>query len=583
MSTLTDVKRGRMREILTIGIVGAGGAGVATIGELVLAAARIQGYCGRLSKDYDAQMQGGGSSVKITLSKEENKFPEDNLDVLVCLSHEKFPEFQEELRISENTLVFFEEEQARRLFPDSKLIQIPFGEISRRLTGNSRNGNVVVAGLLLGMAGLIDKKLLFFNELKKQAKIISEKNTAAFIAGLNEATKFWTKSLLLVAPEKKSDELIIIDGNRAVSQAALKAGCKFVATYPITPASEIGEELSRELPKHGGVFLQAEDEIAAACMVLGASLGGVKAMTATSGPGFDLMTEAVNLGSACEIPIVIVNVQRAGPSTGMSTKMEQADLSGAIFSGHGYAPRVVLAPHDLESCYRLTIEAFNIAEEYQVPVILLSDQYLAKTSRIVGDFTKNDYTVKDRLLPEFSEKDDYLRYRITPDFISPMAPPGAEGFTWRTTGLTHDEKGNPRSESSGWQQIMQAKITKKLEPLRARRDLVRIFGPKNARAGLISWGSSGEVSLAAVRSLGLEKKIKVCVPELISPMPKAVMAEFLKGLKKLLIVEMNYSGQYHGFLRRYFNLPAKTLLCKRAGGRPWAQEEIAGFIREAGI
>lgn len=561
-----------MREELTIGIVGAGGDGVVTIGELILAAAQIKGYYGRLSKDYDAQIQGGGSSVKISLSKEENKFPKDNLDILVCLSCEKFPDFKGELRISNNTLVFFEEEQAKNLFTGSRLVQILFGEISQRLTENSRNRNVVVLGLLLGMTGLTECP---------SAKILSGKNMLAFTAGLDEAAKFWTESLLLVSPEKKTNETIAIDGNSAISKAAIKAGCKFAATYPITPASEIGEELSHELPKVDGEFVQAEDEIAAICMALGASLAGVKAMTATSGPGFDLMTEGINLGSACEIPMVIVNVQRAGPSTGMSTKIEQADLSAAIFSGHGYAPRVILAPYDVEDCYRLTKKAFNIAEEYQCVVILLSDQYLAKTSQIVRDFTKKYYHIKNRLLPSIEEKDKYLRHRITPNFISPVALPGTEGFIWRTTGLTHDEKGNPRSESPEWQQKMQEKITKKLDPLRSRQDLVKIFGPKNSKVGLISWGSSGEVSLAAIKSLGLEKKIKVCIPELISPMPKEIMAEFLEGLKKLIVVEMNYSGQYHGFLRRYFNLPKKTFVCKRAGGRTWSQKEITDFILEA--
>lgn len=571
-----------MKNEVNIGIVGAGGSGVVTVGEIILAVVQTKGYCGRLSKDYDAQIQGGGSSVKISFSREENKFPEDNLDILVCLSAEKFSDFKEELRVSDNTLVFFEEERVKYLFSGPKLIQIPFGEISQRVTGDSRNRNIVVLGLLLGMIG--------FTECPS-AKILSGKNLLALSAGMDEATKFWTESLLLPSPRKKISETIALDGNSAISKAALRAGCKFAATYPITPASEIGEELSHELPEVGGEFVQAEDEIAAICMALGVSLAGVKAMTATSGPGFDLMTEGINLGSACEISIVIIEVQRAGPSTGMSTKTEQSDLSGAIFSGHGYAPRVVLAPSGIEGCYRLAIEAFNIAEEYQVPVTLLSDQYLAKTIQVVSDFTKNDYLIKNRLLPSPEDKNQYLRYRITPNFISPVALPGTEGFTWRATGLTHDEKGNPRSESFEWQQKMQEKITKKLDSLRNRRDLVKVFEPKRSwfskifglgkpRVGLISWGSSGEVSLAAVKSLGLEKKIKVCIPELIDPMPKEIMAEFLKGLKKLIVVEMNYSGQYHGFLRRYFDLPKKTFVCKRAGGRPWSQKEIADFIKK---
>ena len=154
-----------------------------------------------------------------------------------------------------------------------------------------------------------------------------------------------------------------------------------------------------------------------------------------------------------------------------------------------------------------------------------------------------------------------------------------EGFEWRATGLTHDELGDP-TNSSEWHQRMQEKITKKLDSLRERGDLVKIFGPSKSKIGLISWGSSGEASLGALKGMGLENKVKVCIPELITPMPKPIMGEFLKGLKRLIIVEMNYSGQYHGFLRRYFDLPKKTFVLKRAGGKPWSKKEMTEFLGE---
>ena len=556
-----------MRDSITIGLVGAGGDGVVTIGEIILAVVQTEDFYGRLNKYYGAQIRGGGSAVKVSIAKDKNKFPDDNLDILICLSAEKFLEFKEELPLSDTALFLTEE-------------SVPFGQISKENTGDSRNKNIVVLGLLLGSLGF-DKRVA--TKIKERNRILTKQNQSALEAGIGEALRIIGRQFSIVeSPSgESSSKILIVDGNRAISLGAIRAGCGFAAAYPITPASDIGEYLSEKLPQDGKTYLQAEDEIAAACMVLGASLAGAKAMTATSGPGFDLMAETINLASSAEIPMVIVDVQRAGPSTGMATKTEQSDLSSAIFSGHGYAPRVVLAPYNLEDCYRLTIEAFDIAEKYQVPVILLSDQYLGQTLQIVDDFVVEHCSVEDRLLPSGEKKNKYLRYEINSSFISPMAVPGADGFMWRATGLTHDEKGNP-AESLEWQKKMQEKITRKLDSLRDRRDLVKMFGSANSRTGLISWGSSAEVSLAAIKKLGLEEKIRVCVPELISPMPTEIMREFLCGLRKLFIVEMNYSGQYYGFLRRYFNLPRRTFLCKRPGGRPWSQLEIINFIKEAG-
>ena len=587
----------KKRNSLTISLVGAGGAGVVTIGELIEKIAEKNGYYGRLSKYYDAQIRGGGSAVKVSIQTDPDDPPNDESDILVCFSADKFHEFKEELTITPNTVVFFEEDAVRELFPHSRLIKIPFGELSSQATGTAQSRNLVALGLLLEFFGFFDE---IPEDIKKSEKILSDKNLAAVKAGREELRKIDDR--ILLAPPQEKKDTIIIDGNRAASRGAIRAGCLFGATYPITPASEIGEDLSRELPKESfheinedlkeelpktkGVFVQGESEIAAINMIIDASIVGAKSITATSGPGLDLMVEGINLASSCEIPIVVIDVQRVGPSTGMPTKMEQADLSTAIFSGHGYAPRVVLAPYNTEECYRMAIEAFNISEEYQIPVILLSDQYLGQTSKICDDFTKNEYRIKNRLLPNPDEKGNYKRYKITPNFISPMALPGMEGFEWRATGLTHNEKGDPESSSTEWHQRMQEKITKKLDPLRSRRDLVKIFGPQKSKIGLIAWGSSGEASLGFIRKLGLENKIKVCVPELITPMPKEIVGEFLQDLEKLLVVEMNYSGQYLGFLRRYFNssakvdLPKKIYILKRAGGRPWSQKEFEKFISE---
>ena len=552
-----------MRDSIVIGIAGAGGDGVVAIGEMLLKIARMNGYYGRLSKYYGPQMRGGESAVKLTvLNNSQNGFIEDDLDVLVCFSKEQLAKFDEELAVNEQTKVFDEE----------FLKSFAFGQ----------NKNLAALGFLLEILGWGGSEIL--DALRSSEKLLTDENLEVVETGKTEARE--NQIRIQLSPPHNTNGRIVMDGNRAVSQGALRAGCRFVTSYPITPAKETSDDLNRKLVEIGGVFVQAESEIAAINMIVDASIVGVKSMTVTSGPGLDLKTEGINLAAACEVSIVVYVVQRVGPSTGIATKMEQADLSTAIFGGHGYAPRVVLAPYNLEGCYRLGIEAFNIAEEFQAPVILLSDQYLGQTLQIDDDFTAKEYLIKNRLLPDPSDKGNYKRYRITPNFISPVALPGMEGFEWRATGLTHDEDGNP-TNSSEWHQRMQEKITKKLDPLRERKDLVKIFGPPKSKIGLISWGSSGEASLGFIKKAGLENVVKVCIPELISPMPKRIIGEFLKGLEELIVVEMNYSGQYLGFLRRYFNsseevdLPSKTVILKRAGGRPWSQREFEKFISEA--
>ncbi|MBI2450248.1 MAG: 2-oxoacid:acceptor oxidoreductase subunit alpha [Candidatus Nealsonbacteria bacterium] len=553
-----------MKDRIIIGIVGAGGDGVVTVGELLLKIAQMKGYYGRLSKYYGPQIRGGESAVKLTiLAENQEGFIEDDLDILVCFSQAQLVKFKEELSVNSQTKIFDEE------FLKS------FAKISSQITGREQSKNLVALGFLLEILGWREKEIL--EALRPGEKLLTDKNLEAVEAGKTEAEKI---QLRIKLPTAYPKETIIIDGNQAISRGALGAGCRFASTYPITPASEIGEYLSHELSKIGGCFVQGESEIASIGMILGASLAGVKSMTATSGPGLDLMVEMINLASSCEISLIIVDAQRVGPSTGIPTKMEQADLATVIFSGHGYAPRVVLAPYNFEECYRLTFEAFNISEKYQVPVILLSDQYLSQTSQITDDFLKKIYLIENRLLPLPEDKNKYLRYKITRDYVSPMALPGMEGFEWRATGLTHDEAGNP-TNSSEWHQKMQEKITKKLDPLRDRSDLVKIFGPEKAKIGLISWGSSGEASLGAIKSMGLENKIKVCIPEIIAPIPINAIGQFLKGLQKLIIVEMNYSGQYRRYLRRYFDFPKKIYPLKRAGGRPWSRKEMVDFFEEA--
>jgi 2-oxoglutarate ferredoxin oxidoreductase subunit alpha len=271
---------------------------------------------------------------------------------------------------------------------------------------------------------------------------------------------------------------------------------------------------------------------------------------------------------------VIVDVQRCGPSTGIPSKSEQSDLYHAVYGGHGEAPRVVLAPHHVAACYSLSIEAFNIACSYQTPVILLSDQWLGQTIVSLDDeFIKRDYHVEAARPPTRDDAGGYHRYAHTADHVSPMSVAGDEGLTYRTSGLTHDDRGAPAFDAAT-NEALHHKRSAKLAPLRERDDLVIVAGADESDIGIMSWGSSASFVLETIRELGLDGRVKLCIPQLVHPLPGKVK-EFAGSVSRLLIVEMNYSGQFHRYVRSLVDLPRDTRVYCRPGGRPFTRAELA--------
>jgi 2-oxoglutarate ferredoxin oxidoreductase subunit alpha len=289
------------------------------------------------------------------------------------------------------------------------------------------------------------------------------------------------------------------------------------------------------------------------------------------------MTEMIGLACSVEIPVVIVDVQRGGPATGIPSKLEQSDINHAIYGGHGDAPRVVLAAYDLEGCYRLLIESFNISEHYQTPVILLSDQRLGQTTVAVSsDLFERDYLVMERRRPAGEYRGRYQRYELTEDHVSPMALVGDEGTVYQVTGLSHNERGRPSFDFAN-NQRMHEKRWQKLAPLRDRDELVRVFGKEEAHRGIVSFGSSAQFVLETVEYLGLQDEVKVCIPELIHPLPRRLTG-FVNSLEKLLVVEMSYSAQLHHYLRSQIDLPSDTQAYARAGGMAFSRKELSGPV-----
>ena len=567
-----------MRCKLTIGIVGAGGDGVIVLGTFLQRLAASQGYFSQMPRYYGAQIRGGASAIKLGLDAEHLSLPEDSADIIVCFDREKYQELEQELSLGVDTLLLCDSEPAREFSLPEKSFMVGFSDKSKKVTGATRNKNIVALGLLTRILGLPESEVNKTIADDEELALLRE-NLPSIDAGRHLFDEFPFPELRLSPPQDHFPKTIL-HGNTAVALAAANIDCQAFFGYPITPSAEIMQEMQEHFARIGGVFLQAEDEIASVGMFLGASMAGAKSIMATSGPGLDLMTEMIGLASAAEIPMVIVDVQRGGPSTGIPSKSEQSDLNHAIYGGHGDAPRVVIAPCDVEECYRLTIESVNIAHYFQTPVILLSDQWLGQTLVATNsEFLKKDHPGVKIKKPPKEGFEHYRRHRLTEDFISPMAVVGDEGLVYQTTGLTHDEMGAPAFDFETHQR-MHEKRWKKLLPLRQRDDLVKIVGEQEQRTGIITWGSSTQIVLGIVQDLGLQQKVKVCVPELIHPLPRSVDS-FLGSVEKLLVIEMSYSGQFYRYLRSQLDLPEKTKVYNRAGGRHFTRKELTEPILEA--
>ncbi|MCD6497545.1 MAG: 2-oxoacid:acceptor oxidoreductase subunit alpha [Deltaproteobacteria bacterium] len=574
---------------LTFGIVGSGGDGVLTAGNLLVQSAARDGLYCFMVKSFGPQIRGGESSCRIRVSDEQVLSQGDKLDVLAAFNWNDVVRFQTEIRLTDDAVVLVdeaEEGEPPEAVEGRRIVKVPISAISQEQIGAVRSKNMVMIGVLAeachlpieGVRRSVEKKL------GRKGPDVVAKNLAAIEAGRSYAKENLADVPIATLEYEPSEPKILMTGNEAVAYGAIYAGCRFYAGYPITPATEILQYLAREMPRFGGVVVQAEDEISAMGMVIGASFAGKKAMTATSGPGMSLKTEGIGLACLAEIPSVIVNVQRAGPSTGIPTKTEQADLQQAIYGTHGDAPRVVVAPSDVEDCFDVTVESFYIAEKYQIPVIILSDQFVGQRIESVnrdGLLSVSGFTaVNKRRKPHRDELDDYKRFKDTPSGVSPMTWPGIEGGQYATAGIVHDENGDPSSVMEvHWK--MAGKRSRKFEDISKELQFIRHYGPEDAEIGLIGWGSSkGAIKESVLRANAEGYKVQAVIPQIIYPLPQEKIAAFLAPLKKLVVCEVSFSGQFLHYLRSLLDLPKETYSVSRPGGMPLAIAEIYDRLME---
>ncbi|HFE63155.1 MAG TPA: 2-oxoacid:acceptor oxidoreductase subunit alpha, partial [Caldithrix sp.] len=334
-----------------------------------------------------------------------------------------------------------------------------------------------------------------------------------------------------------SENVRLIQGNEACTEGAIAAGCRFFAGYPITPSTEIAEHLSDKLPRVGGKFIQMEDEIASIAAIIGASVGGVKAMTATSGPGFSLMQEGLGFACMAEIPVVVVNVMRGGPSTGLPTKSSQGDIMQARWGTHGDHFLIALAPESVKETFYLTIKAFNLSEKFRVPVVLLMDEAIGHMREKVAVPDFSTIHIEDRVTPVVPPQ-WYKPYEITTDYITPMAPFGT-GYRYNITGLTHDEMGFPTNNEYEIVQNMD-KLRDKIMRATSQISSCETMDVEDANTLVIAYGSVARSAKEAVKYLrSHRRKVGFFRPITIWPFPEEELAQLIHKVDRVFVVEMN--------------------------------------------
>lgn len=579
-----------MNQDLIIGIAGAGGDGVISAGESLITAAALEGYHGIMTKSFGSQIRGGEASCRLRLATQPVLNPNGPLDVAVALNWDDFRRFGNELPVEAATIVIYE--SATGVSPDKLPLQgvapatvfsVPIAEMAQQTAGTDKAKNIIITGLLAGWFGIGRDSMLagIRKKFGKKGATIMEGNVRAFQAGLDFAGSHPLKQdRKLAAPRAGRDAKLLTDGNDMCAAAAIFAGCSFFSGYPITPSTEIMQFLDREIWKYGGTVMQAEDEIAGIGAVVGASFAGKKAMTATSGPGMSLKTEMLGLASIAELPLVCINVQRGGPSTGIPTKAEQSDLFQAVFSAHGDCLRPVLAPTSVGDVFGITVEAFNLAEHYQTPVIVLSDQEIAQRKETVEPIDMSKFQLVERRRPTEAELASYVRFKLTESGISPLSQPGMPKGNYLASGIEHNEVGRPTANGE-MHARMNDKRFRKFNSLKNRRDLFVVEGEPDAPVGLVSWGSVAGVAREAVRLAQAEGlHVKLLVPKLLYPVVEPVYQDFFASVQRGLFIEQSFQGQLYRLVRMYVDFPASVTTLAKSGSNPIQPMEVLERLRE---
>lgn len=564
---------------ISIAIVGSGGAGALTTVDCLLEAASAAGWHGLFTRTMGPQIRGGEAAGLLRLAVHPVESLPDQFDLLIGIDWLNAHRFGAEIKVGPQTLVISDprggEPPPMVTQSAARVVEVPMKDMAKVIPEG--RPNMIALGIASRLMGFTTEQVFapIEKRLADKGAAAIEASLAGIKAGFAAAADIgFDKQLAKPAPS--SARRWLLSGNEATALGALRGGIRFAAAYPITPATEILEWLAPNLAKIGGTLLQAEDELAAINMIIGSSYGGTPALTATSGPGLSLMIEALGLATSAEIPIVVVDVMRGGPSTGIPTKSEQGDLNIAIFGLHGDAPHLVLAPQSVGDCLFTTQWATYLAETLQAPAIVLSDQFMGQSRAALERPADVAFIGARAIATEISGV--YRRHALTASGVSPMAIPGTRGGQYTADGLTHSERGTPTSGADDH-----------LAQLDKRRDKLDHFNfgdhwasvEGNGDLAVITWGSlTGAAREAAGRASTDGIHARVVAPRLLAPARPEQMAVALEGVKRILVVEQTHGGQFHKYLRAHYDLPAPVRVFHRPGPLPITAGEIHRAIVE---
>ena len=537
-------------------------------------------------------ISGGPSIFQVRIGSGEVLSPGDDADVLLAFYQHSYEGHINSLK--KNGIVLYDADHVEpkpEWMSSYHHVGIPISSLTIEAIGGTakdKGKNIFSLGLIAKMFDLNIPKLEKLIEERFGGKDLSIVKNAllAFHAGYGYSIGDLIETFQFKDSDKKGAQQVVMNGNEAMAFGLIAAGVRFGAGYPITPWSDIMEALRRELPKYGGSFIQCEDEIAAVSMAIGAGYSGRVAVTGSSGPGISLKGEAVGWAGMAEIPLIVVDIQRGGPSTGMPTNIEQSDLNIACFGGHGDSPRVVIAPANVEDCFYTAIEAVNIARKYNTPVYILSDQAIA--TRIEAFTEPNLEKVCQDITPDLTPVADYKPYDLSAlDGVVPRVVPGTRILSGKypiATGLEHDELGHPTGSPKLHMQ-MTAKRRKKFQALATTLPIPKIYGPSEGNVLLVGWGSTqGPICEAVDRARAAGDSISSLNIRHINPLPPG-LENIFSGFHHVFVVEVNdegiygYGGQLAQILRaRFCNTNIRGI--NKTDGLNWKVKEILQAVKD---
>jgi 2-oxoglutarate ferredoxin oxidoreductase subunit alpha len=565
---------------LSLAIAGSGGAGVMTAGNMLLEAAARAGLYGLMVRISGPQIRGGEAGALLRFAPQPVESLDDHFDVLIALDWQGVQRLAPEIPLGPHRLIIVDPAQGTP--PEdyvrgaARCVELAMKNLSKSIPGSWPNMIALgIAAALLGLpAEAVDAVV------KESLKGTSSGSLAASLAAVaaGRAAASDIRAPFTLARSAQSAPRWLITGNEAAGLGAIRGGVRFVAAYPITPATEILEWMAPALAQVGGLLVQAEDELASINMAIGASYGGVPALTATAGPGLSLMTEALGLAVAAEVPVVVVDVMRGGPSTGIPAKTEQSDISIALNGLHGDAPRVVLAPNSIADCIVTTQWAVHLAESLQVPVLVLSDQFMGQSCAVIDASPAVSFT--GARLSAAAGTENYRRYADSPSGVSPMAIPGTAGLAYTADGLEHDEFGIPSSQAAHHHAQL-AKRSRKL----AQADYGALWADieGDGDIAVITLGSStGPVreAIAAARNRGVPARM-ISI-RLLAPARPAEFDRALNGARRVLVVEQNSGAQLYRYLRSQYDMPGDAKSFARPGPLAIRPSEVCRAITQWG-